>query len=123
MLVRLLLRLVVLGVIIDLVAWIVPDIHVSGGFLTYLWLAALFSVINLIVGPILRLLSLPLILLTFGLFLILINAALLGLTALLSSKLSIDSFWAAVFGGILISVFSWIADLALPIRKPKNAKR
>lgn len=122
MLMRLLLRLVVLALIIGLVAWIVPDIHVHGGFLTYLWLAVLFSVINIIVGPILRLLSLPLIVLTLGLFLLIINAALLALTAGLSSKLDIDNFGAALLGGLLIAVFSWIAELALPLGRRERSR-
>jgi putative membrane protein len=75
----------------------------------------LFSLVNLIVGPILRILSIPLIVLTLGLFLLVVNAALLGLTALLSSHLAIDNFWSAVLGGFLISVFSWIAELILPL--------
>ena len=49
-----------------------------GGFGTYLWIGLLFGVVNAIVGPILRLLSLPFVLLTLGLFLLVVNAALLG---------------------------------------------
>src|SRR3954454_12463892 len=93
MLLRMLVRLVVLALIIGGTAEIISGIHITGGFFTWLWLAVLFSVVNLIVGPILRILSLPLILLTLGLFLLVVNAALLGLTALLSSHLAIDNFW------------------------------
>ncbi len=70
MLVRVALRLVVLALIIGLVASLVNGIKVDGGFWTWLWLAVLFSLINMIVGPILRLLSLPFIVLTLGLFLL-----------------------------------------------------
>ena len=77
---RLALRLVILAVIIGIVANIISGIHVTGGFGTLLWIAVLFSLVNLIVGPILTLLSLPLIVLTLGLFLIIINAALLAIT-------------------------------------------
>ncbi len=122
MLVRVALRLVVLALIIGLVASLVNGIHVDGGFWTWLWLAVLFSLINMIVGPILRLLSLPFIVLTLGLFLLVINAALLALTALLSSKISIDSFGAAVAGGFLIAFFSWLAELILPLRKKDNSR-
>jgi putative membrane protein len=113
---RLALRLVILAVIIGIVANIISGIHVTGGFGTLLWIAVLFSLVNLIVGPILTLLSLPLIVLTLGLFLIIINAALLAITAGLSSDLSIDNFWSALLGGILIAIFSWIAELLLPLR-------
>jgi putative membrane protein len=111
------LRLVVLALIIDLVAAIVSGIHVHGGAASYLWLAVLFSVINLVVGTILRLISLPLIVLTLGLFLLVVNAAVLALTAALSSDLAIDSFGAAILGGLLIAVFSWLAELILPLRR------
>ena len=113
------LGLVVLAVIIGIVASIISGIHVEGGFGTLLWLAVLFSLVNLIIGPILTLLSLPLIVLTLGLFLIIINAALLAITAGLSSHLSIDNFWSALLGGILIALFSWLAEMLLPVRARK----
>jgi putative membrane protein len=116
-LLRLVLRLVVLAVIFEIVAAIVSGIHLTGGFLASLWIAVIFSVVNLILGPLFRLLSLPLIVITLGLFLLVVNAALLGLTALLSSHLSIDGFWDAVFGGFLIAVFSWLAELIFPLRR------
>ncbi|MBY3555040.1 phage holin family protein [Modestobacter lapidis] len=83
---------------------------------TYLWIALIFAVVNSIVGPVLRLLSLPFVVLTLGLFLLVVNAALLGLTALLSERLEVDGFWAALVGGLLIAVFSWIAELLLPLK-------
>jgi Mycobacterial 4 TMS phage holin, superfamily IV len=67
MLIRLLIRLVVLAAIIDVVARIVPGVHVHGGFLWLLWVALIFSVVNLILGPLFKLLSLPFILVTLGL--------------------------------------------------------
>lgn len=123
MLLRALVRLVVLAVIIGVTAKIVSGIHVTGGFFTLLWLAVLFSLVNLIVGPILRILSIPLIVVTLGLFLLVVNAALLGLTALLSSHLAIDNFWSAVLGGFLIAVFSWIAELILPLSGRRSEAR
>lgn len=117
MLIRTALRLVVLAVIIGIVGKIVGGIHVYGGFGTLLWLAVLFSVVNMVLGPIFRLLSLPFIVLTLGLFLLVVNAALLAITAGLSGKIAIDSFGAAVLGGFLIAFFSWLAELLLPLRK------
>jgi len=117
MLRRLLLRLVLLAAIIGLVAWLVPGIDVNGGFGWLLWIALLWSVINAFVGPILRLLSLPLIVFTLGLFLIVINAALVAITAWLSDHLDVDSFGAALLGGLLIGLFSWLAEVLLPMRR------
>lgn len=116
MLLRLLLRWVVLALLIGLVAEIVPGIHIRGNALVLLWLAVIFAVVNTIVGPVLRVLAFPLILLTLGLFLLVINAAMLAITAGLSSHLAVDSFGAAVLGGLLIAVLSWLAEVALPIR-------
>jgi putative membrane protein len=123
MLLRLALRLVVLAVIIGVVAAIVPGMHFHGGFVWLLWVAVIFSVVNLILGPLLHLLSLPLIFLTLGLFLIVVNAALLAITAGLSSHLSIDSFGSAVLGGLLIAVFSWMAEMLLPLRSKKRQRQ
>jgi putative membrane protein len=80
---------------------------------TYLWIALIFGVVNAIVGPILRLLSLPFVLLTLGLFLLVVNAALLGLTALLTDRLTIDGFGTAIIGGLILAVAGWIADQLL----------
>ena len=80
---------------------------------TYLWIALIFAVVNAIVGPILRLLSLPFVLLTLGLFLLVINAALLGLTALLTDRLTVDGFISAVLGGLILAIGGWVADLLL----------
>ncbi len=120
MLLRLLIRLVVVAAIIGVAARIVPGIHVHGGFGAYLWIAVLFSVVNAILGPVLRLLSLPLVLLTLGLFLLVVNAALLAVTAGLSSHLAVDSFGAAVLGGLVIAVLSWLAELLLPVRSDRG---
>jgi putative membrane protein len=116
MVLRLVLRLVVLALVIGGVAALVPGVEVHGGFLALLWIAILFSLVNLILGPILHLLGLPFIILTLGLFLLVINAALFGLTAALSSHLDVDGFWNAMLGGTLIAVFGWIAELLLPLR-------
>jgi putative membrane protein len=117
---RLLLRIVVLAVIFDLVAWIVPGIHIHGGIVSLLWIAILFSLVNLVIGPLVRLLSLPVIMVTLGLFLLIINAALLALTAWLSKDLAVDSFGAAILGGLLISVFGWFAELIFPLRSKRD---
>ncbi len=84
-----------------------------GRFGTYLWIGLIFGVVNAIVGPVLRLLSLPFVLLTLGLFLLLINAALLGLTAALTDRLTIDGIGTAVLGGLILAVAGWLADQLL----------
>jgi putative membrane protein len=117
------LRIVVLAVIFYAVTELYSGIRVLGNADatlgvsgTYLWIALLFAVVNSLVGPVLRLLSMPFVVVTLGLFLLLVNAALLGLTAALSERLEVDGVWAAVVGGFLIALFSWIAELLLPLR-------
>jgi putative membrane protein len=114
MLRRLLISWVVLAVAIAFTVWLVPGIEVTGGIVSYLWIAALFAVINVLIGPILKLLSAPLIVLTLGLFALLINALLLVLTAWISSSLSIDNFWHALVGAFVISIVDAILEAVLP---------
>src|SRR5215211_7684402 len=84
-----------------------------GTFGTYLWIGLLFGVVNALVGPLLRLLSLPFVVLTLGLFLLVVNAALLGLTAALSDRLTVDGFVTALLGGLILAVVGWLADQLL----------
>jgi putative membrane protein len=80
---------------------------------TYLWIGLLFGVVNAVVGPILRLLSLPFVVLTLGLFLLVVNAALLGITALITDRLQVDGFITAVLGGLVLAIVGWAADRIL----------
>src|SRR3954447_27072850 len=116
MLERMALRLVVGAATMAAIAVLVPGIHIHGGLAALLWLSVLFSLVNLICGTVLRLISLPLIILTLGLFLLVINAIVLALTAALSSHLDIDGFVAAFVGALLIAVIGWLAELVLPLR-------
>jgi putative membrane protein len=61
-------------------------------------------VVNLFLKPIAKLISLPLIVLTLGLFALVVNAAMLAVTAWLTDSLSIDGFWAAFWGALIISI-------------------
>lgn len=70
----------------------------------------LLGVVNAIVRPFALLLSLPALLLTLGLFLLVINAAMLGLVALMLPGFKIAGFWTAVGGALIVSVVSWIGS-------------
>jgi putative membrane protein len=80
---------------------------------TYLWIGLIFGLVNAIVGPILRLLALPFVVLTLGLFLLVINALLLALTAGLTDRLAIDGIMTAIIGGLILAVAAWVADQIL----------
>ena len=87
----------------------VPGIAVHGW--TSLVIAAfLLGIANAIVRPILVVLTFPVVFLSFGLFLLVINAATLGLVGWLMKGLEVDGFWPAFFGAIIIGIASWIGS-------------
>jgi putative membrane protein len=89
---------------------LVPGIKVHGGAWDYLWVALIFAAVNTILGSFLKLMTLPAVILTAGLFLIVINAAMLELTTHISSALTITSFWSAIFASIIISLVSGLGS-------------
>lgn len=112
---RLLLRWVVSAAAIGIVAWLLPGIRVGEGVravLTALVGAGTLGLLNLLVKPVLVVLSCPLILFSLGLFLFLINAALLLLASSLSQALGfdfhVDGWGSALLGSILITIANWI---------------
>jgi len=114
MLRALLINWVLLAVAFAVTAWLLSGMVVSGGFWGYVIVSAIFGLVNAVVGTILRILSIPLILLTLGLFLVVINAAMLELTDWLSSHLTIDKFfWTAIWAAIILSITSVILHLTV----------
>jgi putative membrane protein len=114
---RFLVKVVLMAGVFYGVAYLLPDIQVVpnpegplGGFGTWLWIALIFAVVNAVVGPVLRLLSLPFVLVTLGLFLLVVNAALLGITAALTDRLQVHGFASAILGGLLLAVGGWVAE-------------
>jgi len=89
---------------------LIPGIDVEGGFTTYLWVALLFGLLNATLGSLLKLLTLPAVILTLGLFLVVVNAAMLMLVSRWSEKLEVENFWAAIFAAIIISVVTRIVS-------------
>ena len=90
-------------------AWLLHGMEVSGGFFSYLWIALVFGVVNAVVGTILRILTFPLIILTLGLFSVIVNALLLELTDAITSDLTIDHFWwTAIWAALILGFVSVI---------------
>ncbi|CAB4366776.1 unannotated protein [freshwater metagenome] len=87
---------------------VVPGITVNGGVTTYLWVALLFGLINSVFGSIIKVLTFPVSIVTFGLFLFVVNAAMLSLTARWSEKLEVTGFWSALLASLIISVITTI---------------
>ncbi|WP_190121278.1 phage holin family protein [Streptomyces inusitatus] len=103
--------------------WLVGGITLSGESTakkagTLLVVALLFGLVNFLVKPLLKLLTLPLFILTLGLITLVVNALMLMLTSWLADQLDlsfhVDGFWTAVLGGLIISVVSWALNVALP---------
>lgn len=103
------------GIAIYLVAQIVPGISVSG-VLTALGAGLVLGLVNAVVRPILLVLTLPVTLVTLGLFLFVLNAFCLWLTSQLVKGFAVEGLWAALFGALLIGSVSWILSAFLSDR-------
>ena len=103
---NLLIRWAVLAFSMWIATLVVPGITVDGGVTTYLWVALLFGLINSVFGSIIKVLTFPVSIVTFGLFLFVVNAAMLSLTARWSEKLEVTGFWSALFASLIISVIT-----------------
>ena len=120
---RFLIWVVVNALALAAAAWLIEGIRVEGSsteeqVITLVVVALIFGVVNAVVEPIVKLLSLPFIILTLGLFLIVINAAMLLLTSWISGELGrrfeVEGFWTAVLGAIVITISTWILEVVLP---------
>ena len=116
-------RVVVNALAIAAATWLLQDIRLTDPtrgeqVLTLLVVGVLFGVVNAVVRPIVKFFSFPFILLTLGLLIFVINALMLLLTGWLSEQLglgfSVDGFWTAVVGALIITVVSWGLALVLP---------
>jgi putative membrane protein len=107
---RLLIKFLATAGALWLAAWIVPGIDLSDEIATILWVALVFGLVNIVIKPIVKLLTLPMLLITLGLFAFVINAALLGLTAWLTDGLTVDGFLAARLGSLVISAAGFVTE-------------
>lgn len=138
---RFLLHVIVSALALWVAAWLLPGMDITaadtagvaanagaGGaghtvaiVLGYLFLGLIFGLVNAVVKPIVSFLSLPITCLTLGLFALVINAAMLGLTAWISGytpvHLTIDSFVTAFIGAIIVAIVSAVTGWALGLRK------
>lgn len=88
---------------------LVPGIQIADGW-TLFGAALMLGIVNAILRPLLILFTLPITLLSLGLFLLVINAAMLGLVAGIFDGFSISGFWSALFGALIVSLTGWIAS-------------
>ncbi|MBN1201455.1 MAG: phage holin family protein [Anaerolineae bacterium] len=119
-----LLRVIVNAIALAATAYLLPGIEVKDNSIgTLLIVGFIFGVINAIVKPIIIILSCPLVLLSLGLFLLVINGLMLLITEeLAGGRLTIDGFWWAVLGGIVMGLIGMVLESALGIKDDEEEK-
>ncbi|MBI5944012.1 MAG: phage holin family protein [Chloroflexi bacterium] len=111
------LRWVINAIALYAAAQFVAGIDFDGSWIGLMWLALIIVLLNALVRPILKFLALPLLVLTLGLFTIIINTIVLMLTSAIGEMfnlgLTVDGFWPALLGSIVISIVSVVLSLIL----------
>lgn len=102
-----LLRVLIVAAGLWLASAIVPGVEIGDGW-TLLWAALLLGIVNAIVRPIVIIMTLPLTILTLGLFLLIVNAGMLSLVAWMLDGMAVAGFWSAFFGAIVVSITGWL---------------
>jgi putative membrane protein len=122
---RLLLRWLINAIGLYLAARLVPGIYFEGNVGVLLVVALIFGLVNALLSPLLKLLTCPLIILTLGLFTLVINAAMLWLVSVIAQALNlpygVEGFWPAAFlGALVISLISVVASLVIGEERRKK---
>jgi len=119
-------KVLVNGIALWVAAQLVTGIQLAGNgastgsqLVTILWVAVIFGVVNAVIKPVLKFFALPAIILTLGLFTLVVNAAMLQLTSWFAGQFSlafhVDHFvWDAILGSIIITIVSMVLHLVLP---------
>jgi putative membrane protein len=104
---------------------LVPGVSYDGGLLPFLGVAAVFGLINAFIRPVLKILTFPIIILTLGIFALVVNGLMLMLTSSLSAALGlgfhVSGFWAAFWGALVVSIVSTI--LSMLVKEPSDRPR
>lgn len=118
---RFLIRLLLNGVAILIAAWLVPGLHLSSPG-SALLAGVILGFVNALVRPVLFLLTLPFTLVTLGLFIFVLNAICLGLTAAVLPGFEIASYWAAFLGAVVVTIVSWVLNGVFVGRNERRAR-
>ena len=117
---KLFIRWIIISVSLVVAAWLIPGITISdtNGWIAVGVMAAVLGFVNAIIRPILAFFSCGCILLTMGLFMLVINAAMLSLASWIATKIFnvgfyVDGFWPALFGSIVVSIVSFFLSMFL----------
>jgi putative membrane protein len=126
---QLLLRWVVSAAALAITVWIVPGITIGDGsaiFAVFI-MAAVFGLVNAVIRPLITLLSCPLVLLTLGLFTLVINTICFALSSWIAqnwfgAQFIVDGFWPAFFGAIVVSIVSFLLSMFLPDKNERGGR-
>jgi putative membrane protein len=124
---RFLIRLLVNAAALWAATRLVPGVTFDGGTLPFLGVALVFGVVNAFIRPVMQVLTFPLILVTLGLFLLVVNGLMLWLTSSLSASLGlgfhVTGFWAAFWGAIVVSLTSLMLSTLIHDSSPSYRQR
>ena len=121
---KLLLRWIINAVAVYVAIRVVNGITTEGGWTVYFWVALILGLVNAILAPIIKALTCPLILLTLGLFTLVINGLMLWLTSLIAEGLGIgfriENLFAAFLGALVISVVSFVLSILTGVNREEH---
>ena len=119
-----LLRLVVNAAALWVATEVVPGVNYSGGTLPFLVVALIFGAINATIRPLMKLLTCPLILVTLGLFALIVNGLMLWLTSTIAESLGlgfrVTGFWPAFWGALVVSIVSTLLSISIRTGDPAD---
>ena len=104
---RRIINLLITAVAVVVAAYFLPGIHIDD-FMTAIIVAIALAILNAFIKPILTILTIPITIVTIGLFLLVINAAMVSLAGWMVSGFKVDSFWSALFFSVIVSIVSFI---------------
>ena len=107
---RFIIRILINAAALWLTAWLLPAFELTSNILGILVVAIVFGLVNALIRPIVKLLSLPITILTLGLFTFVINALMLKLASGVIPGFNVYGFWTAVIGSLIISIISWLLN-------------
>lgn len=109
---NIILQLILGGVAVLLTSYLLPGVHVAD-FFTGIVIAALIALLNITIKPILIILTIPITIVTLGLFLLVINALLILIAAAIVPGFSVDGFWWALLFGLILALVNSLLGVSL----------
>jgi putative membrane protein len=113
---QIILKFILIAMAVMGIAWLIPGVVVAS-FVSALWVALILSILNLILKPILIILTIPVTILTFGLFLLVINGLIIWITSSLLSGFHVPTFGKAIIFSLLLSAGTYLIELIISNRQ------